>query len=103
MTVYRIRHKKTGLWSKGGYWPRWSNKGKVWRSSSSLGGHLAMFYRWDHDGSRTYAYEPEVKDWEIVEYIIQESEGKTVGADDYIAERFPDRKIADAGPVRPRV
>src|SRR6266403_3016544 len=39
---YKIRNKKTGLFSKGGSWPRWSKLGKVWHSKGALSNHLAF-------------------------------------------------------------
>ena len=41
-TVFMIRNSK-GLYSCGSTWPSFSNTGKVWTSSKSFGGHLALF------------------------------------------------------------
>ena len=32
MKVYKIRHKKTGLFSTGGRYAEWKKKGKIWNS-----------------------------------------------------------------------
>lgn len=39
--VYKIRDKNTGLFSKGGSWPRFSKKGKIWAGKGPLNSHLA--------------------------------------------------------------
>lgn len=40
-TIYKIRHKKTGLFSGGGSCPRWAKKGKAWSSIAYVKSHLA--------------------------------------------------------------
>ena len=32
--MFKIRDRETGLYSTGGYHPRWTKAGKVWRGSS---------------------------------------------------------------------
>lgn len=42
MTLYRIRDKNTGLYSKGGSPPEWGKIGKVWVALHHLNAHLSM-------------------------------------------------------------
>lgn len=49
-TVYKIRNKNTGLYSKGGSYVNeskygWSQTGKTWSSRSALMGHLAQYVK----------------------------------------------------------
>lgn len=41
-TVYKIRDRKTGLYSTGGTWPNWNAKGKVWTTTSAVSNHLGL-------------------------------------------------------------
>lgn len=41
-TVYKIKRLADGLYSTGGVYPKFTAKGKVWRTKAALGGHLAM-------------------------------------------------------------
>ena len=40
MKLYKIRRKSDGLFSAGGYSPRWTKIGKVWRTLGPLKNHL---------------------------------------------------------------
>lgn len=40
--LYKIRHRKTGLFSTGGAYPGWSKKGKSWSSLTYVKSHLAL-------------------------------------------------------------
>jgi hypothetical protein len=40
---YMIRRKSDGLFSGGGYGPRFNTVGKVWRNANTFHNHLAMF------------------------------------------------------------
>lgn len=42
-TEYKIRRKSDGLFSAGGTWPRFSKRGKTWRTKHALAMHLAQF------------------------------------------------------------
>jgi hypothetical protein len=42
--VYKLRDAKTGLFSGGGTYPRWSSNGKTWSSKGALKNHLRMKY-----------------------------------------------------------
>jgi hypothetical protein len=64
---FKIRDKKTGLYSSGGYTPSWSESGKTWDKLSEIRAHLKMLER----GSR---YCPSMKvpaSWEIVEFRLE--------------------------------
>ena len=54
MKVYKIRHKITGLYSRGGETPFWNKKGKTWSSLAHLKRHIAGVI----DSRQTYLYCP---------------------------------------------
>jgi hypothetical protein len=64
ISLYKIRHKTTGLFSSGGAHPRWTKKGKAWTNI----GHIKTHFQGvpDHILRSTY------KDAEIVEYEVTE-------------------------------
>ena len=64
MKVYKLRNKKTGLFSLGGLYPKYNKSGKIWKRMSDLKLHLSMF-----DSNRDKEYLDLV---EIVEYEMQE-------------------------------
>lgn len=79
--VYKIRNKKTGLYSTGGTSPKFTKSGKTWSQLSHLKNHLnqAIVTIWKRDGNSQHvklqndfdAY----RDCEIVTYkIVQEEE-----------------------------
>jgi hypothetical protein len=67
MFIYKIRNKRTGLFSSGGSYPRWTKKGKVWRQLSHVRQHLDHVERGLYR-RRLYIDDPS----EIVEYAIVE-------------------------------
>lgn len=66
-TFYKIQHKKTGLFSRGGTYVDaagnigWSKEGKVWSTLGRLRAHLSM-----HLGSK-YRAGTDMTDWQVVE------------------------------------
>jgi hypothetical protein len=44
MIVFKILNTRTGLWSQGGHYPRFSTRGKIWTSRSGLNTHLANIW-----------------------------------------------------------
>ena len=85
MSFFKIRDKKTGLFSKGGMnmlddgskrhvyhdINHWSKKGKVWNSKQALGGHLAQYVSVPYELDKPIKVKiPE--DWEIVEFEMIE-------------------------------
>lgn len=45
---YCICNPKTGLYSKGGYSPKWKKKPKIWSNIGHLKNHLNMFVNMDY-------------------------------------------------------
>jgi len=69
MKVYKIRDKKTGLFSTGGQNPKWTRNGKAWSSEGSLKSHLTQHVQGVYDYNlRSYRTVKVPKNWEIVEY-----------------------------------
>jgi hypothetical protein len=69
MTVYKIRNG-AGLWSNGGYTPRFSTRGKIWNTRGSLNSHISQIsspQRWDDKS--TWKMKPD--DWEIFEIVVE--------------------------------
>ena len=42
MKIYKVQDMKTGMFSCGGYYPRWTKTGKTWRTLGSVKSHLKM-------------------------------------------------------------
>ena len=98
--VYRIRRKSDGLFSAGGYSPRFTVKGKVWNSKNALHNHLhlepksyATTYTPGPFGGYQYATHDAYADCEVVEYEISETETGAVSMNSY---RDAKRKADDA-------
>jgi hypothetical protein len=83
-TVYKIRHKETGLYSMGGTDPRWSKTGKKWSKLGHITSHMRGLRRW---GGYPHPY----KDAEIVEYQVTEVEVGTQDALEYLKGRNDER------------
>lgn len=67
-TYYKIRDKSTGLFSTGGYHPRWLKTGKVWKRKGALSNHFNLIQEYNpRRGSRDPYF-----DAEIVEYSVSE-------------------------------
>lgn len=65
MTVYKIRHKETGLYSRGGvYGIQWSKTGKTWFYMAHVKSHLRQVIR--------YGLSEQIGNWEIVELATEE-------------------------------
>jgi hypothetical protein len=69
---YKIRQKSTGLYSTGGYWPKFTKNGKTWSGSGPLKNHLKLTQE-PYSGSRKNPYTP-VEDFEIVELVVVNTE-----------------------------
>lgn len=65
-SVYKIRDKYTGLFSKGGAYPRFGKIGKLWTSRGALKNHLSLAVNAYKESNR----------FEIVEYLFAEVEEK---------------------------
>lgn len=77
MIVYRIRSRKTGLFSNGGTDPRFTTKGKVWKMKGHLTSHLTQLHAY---GRKIY-HEHNV---EIVPYELIETEQPTISYDEWM-------------------
>lgn len=71
MKVYKIRNKKTGLFSKGGVYKLFDEKGKIWQTAGTARSHLAMFQDRDWRTGKS-SYPAFVKDLEVVEFELVE-------------------------------
>lgn len=89
---FKIRDKKTGLFSGGGTNPHWSKRGKTWTSKQALSAHIGLAVHGNGVyGGRWGCKNPSMSDLELVCYEIQESEASatplSVIADDYLDRR----------------
>lgn len=87
-TIYKIRSKKTGTFSKGGAYPSFSKKGKIWSALNHLSNH---FNQLDPAGRKLY----KDHECEVVVYELIESEVAASGALEWMdasAERRADRE-----------
>lgn len=75
---YKIRHGITGLYSRGGTYPTWSKKGKMWRGIGPLKLHLKLIEYYYNRGVKSAAQSviDDRKHWEIVEYSLSESDSQ---------------------------
>lgn len=65
-TIYKIRHKVTGLWSLGGAnGDRWNKKGKTWNGLGPLKNHLRLYIT-----GGFYLNRPIPEEWEVLSYTI---------------------------------
>jgi len=81
MKLYKIRHKVTGLFSKGGGHPFWTKKGKTWSTLGHLKRHIA--------GVIDYRYH-DLKDmvnWEVIEIEVSETLTPICNAQDIANEQ----------------
>ncbi|PPD55491.1 MAG: hypothetical protein CTY12_00515 [Methylotenera sp.] len=88
MVIYRVKSRKTGLYSKGGTWPSFSKTGKIWKNIGHLRNHFNVL---DSHGRRIY----KEHDVEIIEIEITEEVVCSTSFDAFIQEaalREQDRK-----------
>jgi hypothetical protein len=69
MKIYKIRHKVTGLFSKGGISPFWSKKGKTWNTFGHLKRHLRAVFEYRHNTQNV----KDLENWEIIEIEVTEN------------------------------
>lgn len=71
MKLYRIRNTKTGKYSRGGFYPDYNERGKIWNTPSALNSHILTIFKYQHNYKNVtdaYAYEElEVIEYELVE------------------------------------
>lgn len=65
--LYKIRHDITGLYSTGGYYPRWTKSGKTWSQLGTLRAHLSS-----HLGN-SWRAGTDMSQWRVVEIEIRET------------------------------
>lgn len=73
--VYKIRDTKTGLFSEGGYNPRFTKEGKTWLTRRAIKAHLTQLssgFRYFPTGKydQVIATKDVPESWEIVEYTL---------------------------------
>lgn len=68
-TFYKIRHKKTGLYSKGGTYANsagnnsfWNKSGKTWDKLGTLRSHITSHL------ATSYSSGTDMSDWEVIEF-----------------------------------
>jgi hypothetical protein len=87
---YKIRDRRTGLYSKGGDTPSWSKTGKTWTTMGGLMNHLGYFrknyYNWDGKPDTEEFLIPET--WELVEIEVRLDE-----TPDFLRSRKPKAKV----------
>jgi len=84
---YKIRDRNTGLWSAGGTEPRFNKIGKSW-SKGPLLNHLAQFKIRNGSFREVKCGIPD--NWEVVKFVISQSEtDSVVGA----REMYESRKV----------
>lgn len=71
--VYRIRHIKTGLWSKGGYHPSFCTRGKTWSNLAGLMNHLSSCRN-----------DPRIEEWELISIQVVSSPANTTPVSEII-------------------
>jgi hypothetical protein len=78
-TFYKIRHKKTGLYSKGGVYVNaegnnifWNKSGKTWDKLSTLRSHITSHM----PGS--YNKGTDMSDWEVIEFVCTPTAIKSI-------------------------
>ena len=70
MKIYKIRDKKTGLFSKGGNPPIFDKVGKSWTSFKNVKLHLRMRAS-GYDNNGKFIYDSDkIKDLEVIEYRL---------------------------------
>lgn len=86
MNLYKIRHKVTGLFSKGGETPSWSKKGKTWSSLGHLKRHISGVV------DSRYHYMKDMVNWEIIEIEVSETLKSIGTAQDIAMEKVRKNK-----------
>jgi hypothetical protein len=73
--VYKIRRKSDGLYSGGGFSPRWGKTGKAWGSLGRLKNHLNLFVDYKGKISDSWPYnDAEVVTFKIVTEVAPTTE-----------------------------
>lgn len=78
MIIYRIRSKTTGMFSSGGWSPRFKRVGKIWKRKSDLHSHLGQAQHKIYDDH----------DAEIVSYVLKEEESSVEPISEWRARQY---------------
>lgn len=62
-TFYKIRNKRTGLFSKGGNTPLWNKTGKTWQTLGLLRSHITLALEYPHN---------KLNEWEVIPLEVVE-------------------------------
>jgi hypothetical protein len=87
MLIYRIRNKQLGLYSKGGAFPSWSKKGKIWKNIGHLKVHLKNVMA--RGSYRSF------DNWIVESYEVKETQVSAIPAEHYFNEILRLRKEAE--------
>lgn len=79
-TYYMIKNKKTGLFSSGGSYPKWGEKGKMWKQRNHATAHISQFVTAKH---RFKEYE----NAELVEFVVNPVEVSRMSIPDIMEQR----------------
>lgn len=82
MQIHKIKHAKTGLYSTGGNYPRWTKVGKIWKNIGHVKTHLRQFIN-DYDGKINHK---DVENWIVESLEVREDVIGKAGAKDFIDE-----------------
>lgn len=96
-SVYRIRNGK-GLWSNGGSTPTFSSRGKAWVSLGALKSHIRQLaeHGYHEKGDPNEPWRKVTKtlpaDWEIVEFVVVESNTDLIKPANDVVEQMKRRE-----------
>jgi hypothetical protein len=98
--IYKIRDKRTGLYSMGGTGPGWSKKGKEWKTLAHVMAHLSQFYQTYYRQKVSILTIPD--DWEIIEFTVTVEETLVRSARSTYKESngFKNKVLDDCGHCR---
>lgn len=100
MKYYKIRNKKTGLYSTGGKFPDWTKNGKSWSTLGHIAAHLSQHVGERHQNS-IYA-NCEIVTFAIVEETTEDINSHIAKATERVSKRAAeyaerDRLFREAG------
>lgn len=82
---YKIRHRVTGLYSKGSSYSNatgdnfyWTKSGKTWDTLGKLRAHITMHLRDVTQSGYVINQGTDMSDWEVIEYKVIESDVKGI-------------------------
>lgn len=93
MLIYRIKNTKTGMYSNGGSYPRWSKKGKIWKTLGYVRSHLRAFMEYDYRKKTTVGIDPKLKDWVIETSEITEQPRDVIAVMDCVKDMLTSEQV----------